>query len=107
MNTTFEQISTSDAAKMLKLDKSTITKWCKQGLINFIDVSSPSSTTARYVFEEGEIDEIKRLIKKYGKGKWMTYYSKNWNVKVKQMEQPVNNIPGYLIWILLTRVLRK
>ena len=52
MNPDYKQISASDASKMLGVHKTSVTNWCKAGMINFIDVSEPGSARPRYVIPE-------------------------------------------------------
>lgn len=77
MNVAYDQISTADAAKMLKVDKTTVAYWCRNGIINFINVSDGNSK-GRYMLTEDEVQHIKACIKEFGKGKWIKNYNKNW-----------------------------
>lgn len=89
MNPDYKQISASDASKMLGVHKTSVTNWCKAGMINFIDVSEPGSARPRYVIPEDEIDKIKRAMKKHGKRTWVKYYKKTVPVKFPTQEEPV------------------
>lgn len=77
MNAPYNQLSTSDVASMLKVDRSTITSWCRRNLINYINVGE-GDTNNRYMFEEREVRYIKKLIDKYGVRKMLLNYNKNW-----------------------------
>lgn len=83
MNPTFEQISCSDAARMIGTTKCTVNYWCRKGFVNYTDVSSPKSSAPRYVLTEEEVERIKKAIKKYGKYKWHKHYKKNSYNEVK------------------------
>lgn len=80
MNVAFDKLSTGDAAKMIGIDKTTIAAWCRNGLINFTNVSDGTGK-ARYMLAEDEVMHLKALFKKYGKRKAMLYYKKDWNDK--------------------------
>jgi DNA-binding transcriptional MerR regulator len=71
MNVAFNEISTSDAAKILGVQKCTIALWCRQGKIRFQDVSNSGSSRPRYLFTDDEIDRVLKLIEKYGKRDWL------------------------------------
>ena len=76
MNPTFEQISCTDAAKMLGVTRSTVGSWCRHNIINYIDVSEPNSNVPRYVLTDIEVDKIKRAMKRHGKQNWTKHYCK-------------------------------
>ena len=78
MNVKYYDISASDAASMLKLDKTTVSGWCRSGKINFIDVSEPTSSQPRYMLKEEEVRYIKKLYQTYGKHEAMKHYDKQW-----------------------------
>ncbi len=78
MNVAFDKLSTGDAAKMIGIDKTTVAAWCRNGLINFTNVSDGTGK-ARYMLAEDEVMHLKSLFKKYGKRKAMMYYKKDWN----------------------------
>ncbi len=73
MNVKFEDLNCEDVGKMLKLDKSTISAWCRKGYINFQDVSEPGSKRPRYLIPQWEFDRVSKLIRKYGKRNWILY----------------------------------
>ena len=81
MNVPFDKFNASDAARILGVDAATVRGWCKNNVINFIDVSEPGSNNGRYQISESEIDYIKSLIKKFGVRKAMLNYRKDWNMK--------------------------
>ena len=82
MNVGYNEISTIDAARMLKVDKSSVSNWCRLGIINCINVGDGNSKP-RYLITEEEVEHIGKCIKKYGKFKWSKRYNKNWNTKEK------------------------
>lgn len=88
MNVGYKDINTLDAARMLKVDKSSIIYWCANDVINYTNVSD-GIHKKRYLISEDEIDYIKSLIKKHGKRNWRKFYDKNWN---KKEMKPMNVI---------------
>lgn len=91
MNATYTQISTVDAAKMLGVDKTTVSNWCRNGIIEFSDVSGPNSTIPRYVLTEETVDRIKRARKKYGKQEWSKHYKKKKENIITQQKNVVDD----------------
>lgn len=77
MNVSYKELNTVDVAKALKLDKTTVSAWCRKGYINFIDVSEPGSSKPRYQIPQWEFDRIQKLIRKFGKRNWMLYNAKD------------------------------
>ena len=73
MNVSYECMNAEDAARILKRDKSTITAWCRKGIISYQDVSEPGSKKPRYLIPDWEINRVKKLIAKYGTKKWLFY----------------------------------
>lgn len=57
MNVAYDQISTADAAKMLKVDKTTVAYWCRNGIINFVNVSD-GNNKGRYMLTEDEVEPL-------------------------------------------------
>lgn len=84
MNVAYDQISTADAARMLKVDKTTVAYWCRNGIINFINVSD-GNNKGRYMLTEDEVEHIKACIKEFGKNKWVKNYNKNWRDEVQPL----------------------
>lgn len=78
MNANYKQISSSDAAQMLGVTRGTVGTWCRHGIINFIDVSEPSSNVPRYVLTEDEVLRIKRAMRRHGKFTWTKHYNKDY-----------------------------
>lgn len=76
MNPTFDQISCSDAAKMLGVSRTSVATWCRHNIVNYIDISEPNSSVPRYVLTETEVDKIKRAMKRHGKQYWTKHYCK-------------------------------
>lgn len=85
MNVKYEDFSPEDAAKIMHVHYTTVCGWCKNGVINFQDVSEPGSKKPRYLLTDFEVYRIRDLIQKYGTRKWMLYYDKS--------KKPSNDIP--------------
>ena len=75
MNTPFNEYSAGDVARMLKVDKSTITLWCRKGLIIAKSVSD-GAKNARWVIPEKEAEYLRKLCKQYGKRGIMKHYER-------------------------------
>lgn len=91
MNVAYDQINSSDAAKRIGVTISCIQRWCRDNLINYINVSD-GTDKARYLLEEDEVDYIQDLVKKFGVRKAMLWYRKDKNTrypKPKQEKIPV------------------
>lgn len=69
MNVTFDNINTADAATMLGVHTTTVSYWCRNGLIRFTDLSD-GTNKSRYMFTADELDRVNNLITKYGKKGW-------------------------------------
>lgn len=89
MNVNYKDISTGDAARILKLDITTVSGWCRADKINFCNLSN-GTQNGRYMIPEDEVYHIKELIKIHGKAHWQKFYDKNWNKK--EEKKPVNVI---------------
>lgn len=76
MNVAYNQISCSDAAKIIGVDYSSVTTWCRSGRINCINISE-GTINGRYVIPEDEVDYIKTLKQKFGK-QFIRKYRKDW-----------------------------
>lgn len=86
MNPTYLQLSTVDVAKMLGVDRTSVRVWCKNGIINYTDVSDPRSSIPRYVISEDEVEKIKRAMKRHGKRHWTKHYNKTKYTRKKQVQ---------------------
>ena len=75
MNTPFNEYSAGDVARMLKVDKSTITLWCRKGLIVAKSVSE-GAKNARWLIPEKEAEYLRKLCKQYGKRGIMKHYER-------------------------------
>ena len=75
MNTPYNEYSAGDVARMLKVDKSTITLWCRKGLIIAKSVSD-GAKNARWAIPEKEVDYLRKLCKQYGKRGIMKHYER-------------------------------
>lgn len=76
MNVAYNQINCSDAAKIIGVDYSSVTTWCRSGRINCTNISE-GSINGRYVIPEEEVDYIKTLKQKFGK-QFIRKYRKDW-----------------------------
>lgn len=77
MNVGYNELNCTDVAKSLKLDKTTVSAWCRKGYINYVDVSEPESKRPRYLIPQWEFDRVSKLIRKFGKRNWMLYNEKD------------------------------
>lgn len=90
MNVKFNENDAKDVARRLKVDYSTVTGWCRRGLINFIDVSSNKSNSARYQIPEEEVVYLESLFKKWGVRKGILHYDKTrLNKELETVSEPV------------------
>lgn len=83
-NVKYDETNCSDLAKSLKIDKSTVQAWCRKGYIHCIDVSEKESKRPRYLIPDSEVDRITKLVRKYGKRKWLLY-----NEEIKPVVSPL------------------
>lgn len=75
MNTPYNEFSAGDVARMLKVDKSTVSGWCKDGKIINKNISS-GPHRARYLIPEKEAEYLRKLCKQYGKRGIMKHYER-------------------------------
>lgn len=75
MNTPFNEYSAGDVARMLKLDKSTVSSWCKTGKIICKDISN-GPHNARYLIPEKEAEYLRKLCKQYGNKRILKHYER-------------------------------
>lgn len=75
MNVAYTDISSQDAANSIGVSISTIQGWCRNRLINFVDIGD-GNKKARYMISEPEVNYLKSLVKEHGKKKAMLYYDK-------------------------------
>lgn len=85
MNVAYNQISCSDASRIIGVDYSSVTTWCRSGRINCTNISE-GTTNGRYVIPEEEVDYIKTLKQKFGK-QFIRKYRKDWQ-RGKQPAEP-------------------
>lgn len=85
MNVAYDQINTADAAKMLKVDKTTVAYWCRNGIINFINVSD-GNNKGRYMLTEDEVQDINERMEDI-----MAEYNQLEN-EYHQLKQEVNDL---------------
>ncbi len=76
MNVDYKNISTGDAARMIGVDITTVSTWCREGRINCVNVSD-GTKNGRYMLSEDEVDYIKTLKQKFGK-QFIRKYRKDW-----------------------------
>lgn len=84
MNVAYDRISASDAARVIGVDYSTVSNWCREGKINFINVSD-GTKNGRYMLAEDEVDYIKTLKQKFGK-QFIRKYRKDWKIGMMPAE---------------------
>lgn len=75
MNTPYNEYSAGDVAEILKVDRSTITYWCRKGLIIAKSVSD-GAKNARWVIPEKEVEYLRQLGKQYGSKGIMKHYER-------------------------------
>lgn len=95
MNVAYNEINTTDAAKMIGCSSSAIGLWCRKNKINYQDVSGAGSKYPRYLLKGDEVEYIRGLFKKYGKAKAMKHYDKNWNNLVQPYEECIEELQEY------------
>lgn len=89
MNVAYNEISCADASRMIGIDYTTVTKWCKEGRINCNNISA-GTTNGRWVISEDEVEYIKKLKQKFGR-EYMKKYRKDWRIG----QQPVESTDNY------------
>lgn len=88
MNVAYNEISCVDAAKMIGVDKSTITAWRRKNRINCINVSN-GNKYGRYMIPDKEVEYLRKLKKDYGSMKQaMLHYQKNWEENWDNVKEP-------------------
>lgn len=91
MNVKFDEISAQDAARMIGVDYTTITGWCRRNLINYVNVSD-GVTKARYKLTSKEVEHLRELSKKHGHRKILLYYKKDWDITMGDNNNEVKDI---------------
>lgn len=86
MNVAYNEISCADAARMLGMDYTFVTKLCKAGRINCTNVSE-GTEKGRWTIREDEVEYLKHLRQKFGRN-YMQKYRKDWR-KGKQLAEVV------------------
>ena len=79
------QYTGPEAAKLLGVNRTSLTGWCKRGLIEYVNVSTPDSTIPRYAISQEEIDRVTKLMKRYGKKKWLAHAKKKKKAPIVEM----------------------
>lgn len=89
MNVKYTDINCQDAGKSIGVSTATIQGWCRNNLINFIDIGD-GNKKPRYMISEDEVNYLKGLVKSHGKKKALLYYDKTrtMNVEVSDMYPP-------------------
>ena len=72
MNVGYENLSAPDVATILGVSRCTVTGWCRQGYIKFINVGN-GTERPRYMFDEDEVERVRKLIDKYGVKSWILH----------------------------------
>ena len=72
MNVGFENLSAPDVATILGVSRCTVTGWCRQGYIKYINVGN-GTERPRYMFDEDEVEKVRKLIDKYGVKSWISH----------------------------------
>lgn len=75
MNAPYNEFSAGDVARMLKVDKSTVASWCRDGKIINKNISQ-GPHNARYLIPESEAEYLRKLCKQYGKRGIMKHYER-------------------------------
>lgn len=93
MNVAYNEISASDAARMIGVDYSTVVAWCREGRVNCVNVSG-GTKNGRYSLSEDEVLYIKTLKQKFGK-QFIRRYRRDWKKgrMPKQEELNMNSQP--------------
>lgn len=75
MNVGYDHLSTSDVATILGVNRTNVTIWCRNGYIKYTNVGD-GNKRPRYMFDEDEVERVRRLREKYGKN-WILYSKSN------------------------------
>lgn len=78
MNVKYTDINCQDAGKSIGVSTATIQGWCRNKLINFVDIGD-GNKNPRYMISEQEVNYLKSLVKSHGKRKAMLFYDKHKN----------------------------
>lgn len=94
MNAPFNEVSSVDLAKMLKVDRSTVTAWCRSGKIECINVGK-GSTNSRWVIPQKEVDYLLKLRKEFGSTRNAMLHYENVGTRfgqaiLKEAEEEIN-----------------
>lgn len=94
MNAPFNEVSSVDLAKMLKVDRSTVTAWCRSGKIECINVGK-GSTNSRWVIPQKEVDYLLKLRKEFGSMRSAMLHYENVGTRfgqaiLKEAEEEIN-----------------
>ena len=88
MNVGYDNLNTADVATILGVTNSTVAKWCRDGHIKYTDVGS-GGIRPRYMFDEDEVERVRKEMEKHGKKTWMFYVSKPAPVKQPKSETAI------------------
>ena len=75
MNVGYDHLSTTDVATILGVNRTNVTIWCREGYIKFTNVGD-GNKRPRYMFDEDEVERVRRLREKYGRN-WILYAKSN------------------------------
>jgi hypothetical protein len=78
MNVKYTDINCQDAAKSIGVSTATIQGWCRNNLINFVDIGD-GNKKPRYMISEQEVNYLHSLVKSHGIRMAMLFYNKNKN----------------------------
>ena len=82
MNVGYENLSAPDVATILGVSRCTVTSWCREGYIKYINVGN-GSERPRYMFEEDEVERVRKLIEKYGTKSWISHTKEPKKIETK------------------------
>lgn len=92
MNVAYNEISCADAAKMIGVDKSTVSAWCRKQVINCVNLSN-GNKNGRYMIPEKEVEYLRKLKKDYGSMRQaMMHYQKDWEENWDNVKEPENTM---------------
>ena len=62
MNAKIDQINAKDAAELIGCSLQTVYKLCRDGKIEYLDISEPEATRPRYIFNKSDIESYVRNV---------------------------------------------
>jgi hydroxymethylpyrimidine pyrophosphatase-like HAD family hydrolase len=91
MNVKFDEINTTDAAKLLGVTRTTVTYWCRKGWIKFQNVGE-GNLRPRYLFTDDEVQRVMDLMKKYGKEHWHEHANEGFKAEANSRKAPIDPV---------------